>query len=223
MSQNREASRQVRRAQVLEHLDDAALRRRFTLRALGHLDDDVVAIFGSVPVPLRYLDRVPVSRVFRFDLAAVVARAPDAADPRRRVADAADQARDASAALVHADGENLDPVAMHERRRVRLRQYQGRGTVIGHDQHVAVGPAAHPPGHTLAFARRGEAVRPLDGLAVAHHRSQALAQGFALRSGVQAQPLGEARRGQGFRRLRQMLEQQFTARDGIRVSGFLEF
>jgi hypothetical protein len=152
-----------------------------------------------------------------------VAGVPDAADPRRRIARAADQARDSAAALVHADGENLDAIAVHQSGGVGARQRQRRGPVIGHDQHFAAGPAAHAAGHALALARRGKTVRPLDGLAVAHHRRQTLGQCLALRSRVQSQTLGKARGAQRLGRLRQMLEQQLTTRDGIGIPRFLEF
>ena len=52
---------------------------------------------------------------------------------------------------------------------------------------------------------------------------QALGQRLALRVGVHAQSLGEPRSAQRFRRLAQMLQQQFAARDRIGVARLFEF
>ncbi len=106
-------------------------------------------------------------------------------------------------------------------RRIK-RQHQRRRAVIRHHQHVAVGAAAHSAGHAFALARRGKSIRPLDRLAIAHHCRETLGERLALRAGLQAETLGEARRGQRLGRLRQMFQQQLTARDGIRVSRFLQ-
>ena len=140
------------------------------------------------------------------DPAAAWIRAPDAADARWCIADALDQSRDPAPALVHADGENLDAVAVHQRRGIGARQHQGRRTVVRHHQHLAAGAPAHPARHPFSLAGRREAVRPLDRLAVAHHGGESFRQGVALRAAVQAEAFGEACRGQGLRRLRQMLQ-----------------
>ena len=164
-----------------------------------------------------------MARVLRLDRAAVPARVPDAADARRRIGGAVDQARDAPSAFVHADGEHFDPVAMHQRRRVGTRQNQGCGTVVRQYQHIAVGPAAHPTGDAFALARGRKAVRSLDRLAVAHHRRQPFGERFALCGRIEAETFGEPRRRQRLRRFAQVLEQQLTARDGVRIARFLEF
>ena len=224
MAQNGEARRQIRRPQILEHFDDAAVRGHIALRPLGDFDDDIVAVLGAVRDRAGALrpntnDRDPPAR--RRPCAAG-SGVPDAADARRRIGRAADQARDAPSAFVHADGEHLDAVAVHQRRRVGARQHQGRRTVVRHHQHFAVGAAAHPARHPLALARGRKAVRPLDRLAVAHHRRQTFREASRCASVCKPEPLGEARRGQRLGRLRQVLEQQLAARDGIRVAHLLE-
>ncbi len=162
--------------------------------------------------------------IFRLDAARCRrAGVPDARRYRRRIADAADQARDAPAAFIHADGEHLDAVAVHQRCGIGARQHQRRRAVVRHHQHIAVGAAAHPAGDALALARRGKAVRALDGLAVAHHGGKPFGERVALCARLQAQALGEPRSRQRLRRLRQMLEQQFAAGDRVCVARLLEF
>ena len=226
MAKNREARRQVGRPQIFQHFDDAPVRRVLALRAFGHFNDDRIAVFGAVPIPRRHFDAVPVTGVFGRDVArnpaAAVICAPDAADARGRVADPPDQACDSPSALVDADGKHFDAVAVHERCGIGARQHQGRRAVIRYHQHFAAGAPAHPTCHPFAFAGGRKAVWSFDGLPVAYHRRQALGERFALRRCVQPQPFGEARGGQRLRGLRQMLQQQFAAGDGIGVARLLQ-
>ena len=201
------------------------MRGDFALRALG----DSTMTWSPSRAPCR--SRSATSTEYQWPgssgstrAAVPRSRVPNAADALRRIAGTANQARDAPSAFVHADREHFDPVAVHQGRRVGPRQHQGRGAVVRQHQHIAVGAAAHPPGNPFALARRREAVRSLDRLAVAHHGRQAFGQARrAARSVFEAETLGEPRRGQRLGRFRQMLEQQLAARDGIRIARFLEF
>src|ERR1700722_18368718 len=121
-----------------------------------------------------------MTRIFRLNAAAARAGMPDSADQRRRIADALDQSRNAPAALVHADGKHLDAIVVHQGRGVGPRQYQGRRTVIRYHQHIAVRTAANPPRDALAITRDRESIGSFDGLAIAHHGTQALDERLTL-------------------------------------------
>jgi len=131
--------------------------------------------------------------IFRFDAAASLSRVPDAADQLRCIADALDQAGDAPPTFVHADGEDFDPVVVHERCGVDAGENQRCRPVIRQHQDIAIGAAAHPACDAFALARRRKTVRALDGLTVAHHCRQAFAQRITLRIRRHSQPLGETR------------------------------
>lgn len=190
--------------------------------ALGDLDDDVVAVARTMSQARTDLDRIPMTGVLRLDAAGSVAGVENAPDLLRPVAGALDEARDAAAAVVHANRQHFDPVVVHQGGGIGARQGQRRRTIVRKHQHVAVGAAAHPSRHALALSGGREARRTLDGLSVAHHRCEAFGQRVTLFVGVQSEPLREPRGGQGFRRLRQMLEQQFAARDRIGIAQFFE-
>jgi hypothetical protein len=66
MPQDREARRKVGGPQIVQHVDDAPLRRRFALRPPGHLDDDVVAVARAVPLAAAHLHRVPMAGILRL-------------------------------------------------------------------------------------------------------------------------------------------------------------
>ena len=106
------------------------------MRALGHLDDDLITVARAVPVAQGHVNRVPMARIFRLDSAAVLPGMPDAADEVRRIGDALDQSSNASAAIVHAHGEHFDAIVLHQRRGISPRQYQGRRSIIRKDEHI---------------------------------------------------------------------------------------
>ena len=139
------------------------------------------------------------------------------ASPMRRIRRAT-----AAAALVHSDGAHLDPIAVHQTRRVGPRQQQRPRGIIRYHEHVAVGAASHEPRQTLGFAGGGKSLRPLDRLPVAHHGGEALRQGVALLVGTHSEALRQALRAQRLGCLREVLEQQLTARDRIVVALLLE-
>ncbi len=221
--QDRKARRQVGRPEIVEDFDDATVRRGVPLRTLAHFNDDVVALFGTVPVARGHFNRVPMAGILRLHATMILAGMPDAADAYRRIAGASNQARDTSSAFVHADGEHFDTIIVHQRRGVDSRQNQGCRAVIRHHQHLAAGAAADAPRDALTLARRCKAVWPLDRLAVANHRRQALIERLALRIASQSQLFGETRRRQRLRRFAQMLQQQFPACDRVRVAQLLQF
>ncbi len=202
---------------------DAPLRRRFALRTLGHFDDDLIAFARAVPISQFDFNRIPVTRIFRLHVAAALAGVPDPADQRRRIADALDQPRYAPAALIHSHSEHFDAIVVHQSRGVGARQYQRRRAVIRHHQYIAIGAAAHASRDPLAIAGDREAIRPFNGLAIAHHGGQAFGERLTLRVRAHPQALGEPRGAQRFRRLAQMLQQQFAARNRIGVARLLMF
>src|SRR6267154_930487 len=104
MTQDREASRQIRRPQVVEHLDHPAMRRNVALRTARDLDDDVVALACPVRQTGRHVDGVPMTGVFRFDTSHALHRMPNPADAHWSIARPANQTRDAAPAVVYADG-----------------------------------------------------------------------------------------------------------------------
>ncbi len=218
-----EPHREIGGAHVFEHLDDASLRRDLALRAFRDLDDHIVLVLGAIAVAQRNLDRIPVPRILRRHATPAGTGVPDAADALGRVADAADQARHASPAVVDADRTHLDPIVVHQGRAVGACENQGRRCIVGHDQHFAARAAADPARNALGFGRGAVALLAVQRLAVSHHCRESFAERIALRIGVQAEPLREARGAQGLGRVSQMLEQQFAARDRLRVAGFLEF
>jgi len=57
VTQDREASRQIRRPQVFEHLDHTAMRRHVAMRTPRDLDDDVVALACTMGKAGRHVDR----------------------------------------------------------------------------------------------------------------------------------------------------------------------
>ena len=150
------------------------------------------------------------------------ARMPDAADALRRFADAPDQASDSAAALVHSHGPHLDPIAVHQTCGIGPRQQQRPRGIVRDHEHVAVGAAPDESREPFGFACGGEPLGAHDRLPIAYHRGEPLFQGVALRLGTHSEPLRQALRTQRFGRLRQVLEQQFTARDRVLVALSLE-
>jgi len=164
-----------------------------------------------------------MARIFRFNAATALAGMEDSANQRRRIADALDESCNAPAALIHADGQHLDAIVVHQGRGIGSRQYQRRRAVIRYYQHIAVRTAANPPRDALAIARNRESVGSLDCLAIAHHGAQAFDERLTLRIGAHSQSLGEPRCAQRFRRLTQVLQQQFAARNRIGVARLFKF
>jgi hypothetical protein len=223
VAQDGEARREVGWTEVLQHFHHPSMGGCGALRPARDLDDHMVAVAGAVCVPRGDLHRVPMTRILRLESTGGPLGAPDAADPAGGIARALDQPRNAPAALVHPHGQHFRAVVMHQRGGVGARQHQRCGTVVRQHQDIAIGPSADAARHAFAVARRGEPVRTLDGLAVAHHRGQALRQGIALPVAVDAETLRQARRRQRLGSLRQMLQQEFAARDRLRIPQFLEF
>ena len=164
-----------------------------------------------------------MARIFRLNAAAALTGMPDSADQSRRIADALNQPRNAPAAFIHTDREHLHAIALHQGRGVGSRQHQRRRSVIRQHQHIAVRASANAPRDPLAVAGDRETIGPFNCLAIAHHGAQAFTQRLTLRLGIQTQSLGKPRRAQGFRRLAQMLQQQFTARNRIGVAQLFKF
>ena len=83
--QNRKPRGKVRGTQIIQHIDNAALRSSVALRTARHLNDDIIALFGAVPFARAHIHGVPVARIFGIDTprmipAAPLAVVPDAAD-----------------------------------------------------------------------------------------------------------------------------------------------
>jgi hypothetical protein len=104
---------------------------------------------------------------------------------------------------------------------VSARANQGSRAIIRQHQHIAVArprtrPATRSPSPAVA--------KPF-GPSMAWPSRTMAARRFARRRAAcrcRAEALGQARRGQRLLGLGQVLEEQFAARDGFRVAGFLE-
>ena len=67
---------------MIEDFDHPAMRRYVAVRPPGDLDDDVVAVPGAMRKAGSDLDRVPVTRILRFDAAHTLHRMIDPAKLR---------------------------------------------------------------------------------------------------------------------------------------------
>jgi hypothetical protein len=219
VAQDGKARGEVRGTHVGEHFEDAPLRGLIALRPPGDFHDDIVIVAGTVRLALGHLHDIPMTGILGLNVAEL--RMIDAADAARRIACAADQPRDPSAAVVDADRQNLDRVVVHQRRRVGTGKHQRCRPIDGQHEHIPVGPAPHAAGHPLTFSGRGKSLGSRDRLSVAHHRPQALRQGVALAVGVESEALGEARHGQRLVRLRQVAQDELAAGNGMRIAHLL--
>jgi hypothetical protein len=123
MSQDGKARGEIRGPHIGEHFDDAPLR---AASPCGRLVISTMTLSPSrAPCAIRGTspntnDPDPPARPGRGP-----SRAKTPPIRVRRIADAADQPRDAPPALIHADRQHLDAIVVHQRRRVGARQHQG--------------------------------------------------------------------------------------------------
>ena len=157
----------------------------------------------AVPLAHGHLDGVPMARDLRAQRAprlwhrrARRRRCVSAHPPMRWISRAMRRPRSFIPTASTSTRSSCISVAVSARASTK-----GADPSSGMHQHVAVGASANATRDPFAVARDREPVGTFDGLAVAHHRAQALCQRVALCVGVQSQSFGKARRAQRLRRL----------------------